>query len=102
MPDPMIDRAMAVIAAHDLIPGTPHVTCKCSWEPDFSRDAHGFWIEQYDRHRAEALSRAGLLIWPPPTCHRCHEPVTPTRVAEPEWAESRHCADCLKSPEVPE
>lgn len=102
MPDPMIDLAMAVIAAHDLIPGTPHVTCKCSWEPDFSRDAHGFWIEQYDRHRAEALSRAGLLIWPPPTCHRCHEPVTPTRVAEPEWAESRHCADCLKSPEVPE
>lgn len=95
MPDPMIDLVASVLATHDLIPGTPpDVICRCGWEPEWGRDAPGFWIEQYDHHRAEALSHSGLLIWPPPICLRCHKQVTPAHVATSEWAGSRHCADC--------
>jgi len=100
MPDPMIDLAAAVLTHHQLL-RTPEVICACSWEPEWGRDAHGFW-KQYHRHVAEALSHAGLLTWPPPTCQRCHKPVTPTHVTTLGWAESRHCADCLNPPEVPE
>lgn len=95
MPDPMIDLAMAVIAAHDLAPDAPGVLCKCSWEPDWRPSTRGFWAEQYDRHRAEALSRAGLLTWPVPTCTTCQQPVTPVHVSTEKWAESRQCAACL-------